>query len=176
MNGGPQARVSSPSGLSTLITSAPRSASVCPIVGPASTRASSTTRTPASAAVIAEGLVVDVAARCPLHHASHGPLPPLRRGGYGRRDCRRLSFPAAQRRGRGTAQSAVEGAAIPAPTLSPLEERLQAGLRASENQRVNVMRAFVGVDAFEVGQVAHDPVSDLDAVAAVHVARGSGDV
>src|ERR1700678_1059381 len=49
MNGGPQARVSSPSQLSTLMTSAPRSASVCPVVGPANTRASSSTRTPASA-------------------------------------------------------------------------------------------------------------------------------
>src|SRR5215468_3428904 len=49
MNGGPQARVSSPApSRSTLITSAPRSASSCPAHGPARMRASSTTRRPAS--------------------------------------------------------------------------------------------------------------------------------
>ena len=49
MNGGPQPRVSSPApGRSTLITSAPRSASVWPAQGPARMRASSSTRTPAS--------------------------------------------------------------------------------------------------------------------------------
>src|SRR3954469_23736577 len=47
--GGPHLRVSSPpSGLSTLMTSAPRSASNCPAQGPARMRASSTTRTPFS--------------------------------------------------------------------------------------------------------------------------------
>src|SRR5262245_39271239 len=49
MNGGPHARVSSPApARSTLITSAPRSASSCPAQGPARMRASSTTRRPAS--------------------------------------------------------------------------------------------------------------------------------
>ena len=48
-NGGPQWRVSSPApGRSTLITSAPRSASSCPHHGPARIRASSTTLMPAS--------------------------------------------------------------------------------------------------------------------------------
>src|SRR5436305_1371399 len=47
MNGGPQARVSSPVlERSTLITSAPRSASTWPAHGPARMRASSTTRRP----------------------------------------------------------------------------------------------------------------------------------
>src|SRR5438552_14342555 len=49
MKGGPQPRVSSPApGRATLITSAPRSASVWPAQGPARMRASSSTRTPAS--------------------------------------------------------------------------------------------------------------------------------
>src|SRR5580765_5004511 len=49
MNGGPQARVSSPVlQRSTLMTSAPRSASTCPAQGPARMRASSKTRTPAN--------------------------------------------------------------------------------------------------------------------------------
>src|SRR3954468_3824599 len=49
MNGGPQARVSSPVfERSTLMTSAPRSASTCPAQGPARIRASSSTRTPAN--------------------------------------------------------------------------------------------------------------------------------
>ena len=49
MNGGPQARVSSPVfERSTLITSAPRSASTCPAHGPARMRANSSTRTPAN--------------------------------------------------------------------------------------------------------------------------------
>src|SRR6476660_3206382 len=49
MKGGPQARVSSPAlERSTLITSAPRSASTWPAHGPARMRASSSTRTPAN--------------------------------------------------------------------------------------------------------------------------------
>ena len=35
---------------------------------------------------------------------------------------------------------------------------------------MNVMRAFIRVDRFEILGVAHDVVFDLDAVAAVHVA------
>src|SRR2546423_2350626 len=49
MNGGPQPRVSSPAPVrSILITSAPRSARICPAHGPARMRASSRTRIPAS--------------------------------------------------------------------------------------------------------------------------------
>src|SRR5664279_2368891 len=47
--GGPHWRVSSPSRLSTLITSAPRSARIMVQKGPASTRVKSSTRTPANA-------------------------------------------------------------------------------------------------------------------------------
>jgi hypothetical protein len=47
-------------------------------------------------------------------------------------------------------------------------------LRAAENQRVHVVRAFVGVDRFEILRVAHHVAFFLDAVAAVHVARRRG--
>src|SRR5262249_6609338 len=51
--GGPQPRVSSPDpARSTLITSAPRSASTCPAQGPARMRASSRTRKPVNGFVI----------------------------------------------------------------------------------------------------------------------------
>ena len=49
-------------------------------------------------------------------------------------------------------------------------------MRAPENQRVNVVRAFVSVHRLEVGEVAHHLELDLDAVAAMHVARGPGDI
>src|SRR5260221_9562073 len=49
MNGGPQARVSSSAGGSTLITSAPWSPSIIVQIGPASTRERSMTRRPSSA-------------------------------------------------------------------------------------------------------------------------------
>src|SRR5213083_2888434 len=52
MNGGPQARVSSPpSGRSTFHTSAPRSPSIWVAYGPASTRERSRTTTPSSGCV-----------------------------------------------------------------------------------------------------------------------------
>ena len=53
----------------------------------------------------------------------------------------------------------------------PSEEGLQPGLRAAEDQRMDVVRALVGVDRLEVQHVAHDVVLFLNAVAAVHVAR-----
>src|SRR5271166_903071 len=177
MNGGPQRRVSSPSGLSTLMTSAPRSASVWPIKGPARMRASSTTRRPASA------LVRRVESR---ELASLALPPPLwGRGGVGGgaaggkagggppptgcvwRDPPPLSSPT---RGEDTIDRLV------ALMRHASKERLQARLRASQDQRVNVVRALVGVHGLEVREVAHDLVFDLDAVAAVHVARGSRDV
>ena len=51
------------------------------------------------------------------------------------------------------------------------EERLDAGLGAAEHQRVDVVRALIGVDGFEIAQHAHDMEFVGDAVAAVHVAR-----
>src|SRR5262249_9555409 len=61
--GGPHPRVSSPAPLrSTLITSAPRSASTCPAQGPARIRASSRTRRPSNGFGII-GLILRFTAR-----------------------------------------------------------------------------------------------------------------
>src|SRR2546422_832811 len=51
-NGGPHLRASSPSGRSTLMTSAPRCARISPAIGPASACPISTTRTPSSIVLI----------------------------------------------------------------------------------------------------------------------------
>jgi hypothetical protein len=50
------------------------------------------------------------------------------------------------------------------------------GLGAAEDQGVDVVGAFVGIDRFEVHHVADHVVLVGDAVAAVHVAGGPGDV
>src|SRR5690606_41023951 len=97
MNGGPQRRVSSPSGASTLITSAPRSASVCPAHGPARMRASSTTFNPASGVIasvrqlfvedLCEILVRHVRILLPVDHEGGRRVDPvLRRNRLVRRD------------------------------------------------------------------------------------------
>src|ERR1700688_4924357 len=58
----------------------------------------------------------------------------------------------------------------------PSEERLDAGLRPPQDQRVDVVRALVGVDRLEVRQDAHHVEFVGDAVAAVHIACRAGDV
>src|SRR3546814_15083155 len=55
-------------------------------------------------------------------------------------------------------------------------ERGNAGLRATENQGVNIVRPFVGVDDFEVDQMAGDAELVGAAVAAQHVACGARDI
>src|SRR4051794_9589176 len=91
-NGGPQRRVSSPSGDSIFTTSAPRSPSVWPTSGPASTREKSATRSPSSAAATASGgdaaredlrehREVDVAARHDAHDLPLAGLASERGGG-----------------------------------------------------------------------------------------------
>src|SRR5487761_2656326 len=55
-------------------------------------------------------------------------------------------------------------------------ERLDAGLGTAEDERVDVVRALVGVDRLEVHEHAYHVVFFRDAVAAVHVARDAGDV
>ena len=50
------------------------------------------------------------------------------------------------------------------------------GDRAAHDQRVDVVRAFVGVDRLEVRGVAHHLEFGGDAVAAVHVAGDAGDI
>src|SRR6185312_11271923 len=55
-------------------------------------------------------------------------------------------------------------------------ERLDAGLGAAEDERVDVVRALVGVHGLEVLRHADDVILLGDAVAAVHVACRPGDV
>ena len=50
------------------------------------------------------------------------------------------------------------------------EERLQAGLRAPQNQCVHIVRALVGIDRLQVHHVPDDVILLRDAVAAMHVA------
>src|SRR5678809_1320346 len=59
---------------------------------------------------------------------------------------------------------------------SSLAERLDPGDGAPEDQRVDVVRAFVGVDHLEVHHVADHAELVRDAVAAEHVARHARDV
>ncbi len=53
----------------------------------------------------------------------------------------------------------------------PSKKRLQPGLRPAQNQRVDVVGAFIGVDGFEVHHMADDAVFVRHAIAAVHVAE-----
>ena len=50
------------------------------------------------------------------------------------------------------------------------EEGLKPCLGPPEDKRMHIMRAFIGVDRFQVHHVAHDLVFFLDAIAAMHVA------
>ena len=52
----------------------------------------------------------------------------------------------------------------------------KSGDRAAHDQRVDVVRALVGVDRLEVGGVAHDLELGADAVAPMHVAGDARDV
>src|SRR5262249_60557904 len=51
------------------------------------------------------------------------------------------------------------------------EKCLDPGLGATEDQRGNVMRAFVGVDGLEIAQDAHHVALVFDSVAAIDRAR-----
>ena len=55
-------------------------------------------------------------------------------------------------------------------------ERLNPRLGASQDQRVDVVRAFIGVDGFQIQHVPDDVVFIGHAIAAMHVARDAGDV
>src|SRR5690242_19013514 len=57
-----------------------------------------------------------------------------------------------------------------------LAERLDAGHGAPEDERVDVVRALVGIHHFQVDEVARDAELIRDAVAAHHVARHARDV
>ena len=57
-----------------------------------------------------------------------------------------------------------------------LLKRLNPGLRAAQNQRVNVVRALIRVHHFKVHHVAHHAVFIANAIATEHVARNARDV
>src|SRR6185437_896912 len=63
----------------------------------------------------------------------------------------------------------------PFPAPPPLEST-QSGNRASDDQGMDVMRALVRIDRLEVGGMAHHLELRGNAIAAVHVARRSGDI
>src|SRR6185437_1125134 len=65
---------------------------------------------------------------------------------------------------------------VPDSDQGYLRKRLDAGDGAAEDQSVDVVGAFIGVDGFQIRGVTHHVVLDLDAVAAMHVARGARDV
>ena len=53
--------------------------------------------------------------------------------------------------------------------MLPLIERLKTGLRAPQDQGMHVMGPFIGIDHFQVDQVACHPELVRDAVTAQHV-------
>src|SRR5204862_1614884 len=55
-------------------------------------------------------------------------------------------------------------------------ERLDSGLGAAEDQRMDVVRALVGVDRFQIHHMADHMEFVMDAVAAMHVAGEAGDI
>src|SRR2546423_520859 len=55
-------------------------------------------------------------------------------------------------------------------------EGLDSGLRAAEDQRVDVVGAFVGVHHLQVHHVADDAELIRDAIATEHVASGARDI
>lgn len=55
-------------------------------------------------------------------------------------------------------------------------ESLDARLGTAQYQRVNIVRALVGVHCFEIHHMADDMVFVRDTIAAVDVACGPGDV
>src|ERR1700747_2732901 len=61
-------------------------------------------------------------------------------------------------------------------TPSALRKCPDAGDSSAEDQSVDVMGALISVDGLQVQDMPHHVILDLDAVAAVHVARGAGDV
>ncbi len=54
--------------------------------------------------------------------------------------------------------------------LSGAGKGLQSSLRPPQNKRMNVMRAFIGVDRFQINHMPHDVIFLGNAIAAMHVA------
>src|SRR5689334_176215 len=95
----------------------------------------------------------------------------------------RRSTPSPAPRGRGTKPKWAWWVRVapPAIKLRSFSWRLtreggNAGLGATQYQGVDVVGAFIGVDRFQVHHVADHVVLVGDAVAAVHVAGGAGNV
>src|SRR5208283_4479828 len=63
-----------------------------------------------------------------------------------------------------------------AANLGSSRERLYAGLCSAQNQRVNIMRALVGIHHLEIHHMANHAELVRYAVAAEHIARRSRDV
>ena len=60
--------------------------------------------------------------------------------------------------------------------VKALKKRLDPGLRTTEDQRMDVMRALVSIHRFQIGDVAHDVEFVGNAVAAMHVTRDASDI
>ena len=102
----------------------------------------------------------------------------------------RSNRPAESEHSAGVASKSARKDLLHAPTRSPeilpsalktsafhsVRKRRDAGLRAAEDQRVHVVRAFVGVHDLEVDEMPDDAELVDDAVAAEHVARDARDV
>ena len=73
-------------------------------------------------------------------------------------------------------QGANKGRDMRATRRASLEKRLQAGDRAPEDERVNIVRALVRIHRFEIGEVAHDAECGRNPIGAEHVARQAGDI
>ena len=65
---------------------------------------------------------------------------------------------------------------VEGPVSLTRSERLQARHRPAQDKGVDVVGSFVGVDGFQVQDVADDVVFVGHPVAAQHVARRSGDI
>src|SRR5215831_13891175 len=70
----------------------------------------------------------------------------------------------------------MRSAFLSRPGPWPSEKRLDAGLCTTEDQRVDIVRALVGVHRLQVREHAHHMVFLGNAVAAVHIARKPRDI
>mmetsp|Transcript_41417 Transcript_41417/g.97041 ORF Transcript_41417/g.97041 Transcript_41417/m.97041 type:complete len:470 (+) Transcript_41417:1594-3003(+) len=113
---------------------------------------------------------------CPLAARPCWPLPscrvPLQRHPAGRQ---RPTRPCGERACVLSFSGCPQHAAT-APPCHSSSERGDASLRAAQNQRVDVVRALIGVHDLQVDEVAGDAELVADAIAAEHVAREAGDV
>ena len=57
-----------------------------------------------------------------------------------------------------------------------LRKRRDSGDGAAKDQRMDVVGAFISIDGFKVGGVAHHVIFDLNSVGAVHIARHPRDI